>query len=110
VTNITGSFSQQILNTLRDMQTEARSLSGGGAGKETKSGESFADHLHQSLNEVNAANVKADKMGMELSTGKTGNIHETMLATTQAELSFNLMVQIRNKALEAYNDIMRMPV
>jgi flagellar hook-basal body complex protein FliE len=33
-----------------------------------------------------------------------------MLAATQAELSFNLMVQVRNKALEAYNEIMRMPV
>jgi flagellar hook-basal body complex protein FliE len=46
----------------------------------------------------------------ELASGKTGNIHETMLAATQAELSFNLMVQVRNKALEAYNEIMRMPV
>jgi flagellar hook-basal body complex protein FliE len=110
-TNIGAGFSETILASLRDMQSEAKKLSGS-AKQESKDagGMSFTDHLKQGIQEVNAKQVVSDKMSMELSTGKTGNIHETMLAATQAELSFNLMVQIRNKALEAYGEIMRMPV
>ena len=50
------------------------------------------------------------KASTDLATGKKQNIHETMLAAAQAELNFNLMVQVRNKALEAYQEVMRMPV
>jgi flagellar hook-basal body complex protein FliE len=75
-----------------------------------ENGASFMDHLKENIHDVNHSQVKSDRMSMELSTGRTNNIHETMLAASQAELSFNLMVQIRNKALEAYNEIMRMPV
>ena len=75
----------------------------GGAG-------SFFEHLSQGIKEVNGKQVEADKMSTDLATGKTENLHETMLATSQAELTFNLMVQLRNKALEAYTEVMRMPV
>lgn len=70
----------------------------------------FIDHLSESLNNVNSLQKNADSMATNLASGKTENIHETMLAVTKAELSFNLMVQVRNKALEAYQEIMRMPV
>ena len=107
--NGAGKMSAQILNTLQDIQREATSLTkGGGASKEP--GMSFAEHLQQGIREVNNKSKVADKMAMELTTGKSGNIHETMLAATQAELSFNLMVQLRNKALEAYSEVMKMPV
>ncbi|RZA14668.1 MAG: flagellar hook-basal body complex protein FliE, partial [Proteobacteria bacterium] len=51
-----------------------------------------------------------DKKATDLANGKDTNIHETMLASSQAELSFNMMVQVRNKALSAYQEIMRMPI
>lgn len=75
-----------------------------------KEGSSFQDHLLNSLNEVNSLQKVADQSASNLSTGKSETIHETMLALTQAELSFNLLVQVRNKALEAYQEVMRMPV
>lgn len=79
--------------------------------KETKSSsESFMDHLKDGLEEVNDFQKKADKMATDVSTGKGQNLHEAMLAATHAELSFNLMVQVRNKVLEAYQEVMRMPV
>jgi flagellar hook-basal body complex protein FliE len=107
--NGAGKMSAQILNTLQDIQREATSLTkAGGSSKEP--GMSFAEHLQQGIKEVNNKSKVSDKMAMELTTGKTGNIHETMLAATQAELSFNLMVQLRNKALEAYSEVMKMPV
>ena len=108
---IAGINSESMLATLRGMQDEAKSFGAktGASGKEG-GGPSFLDHLKEGVESVNTQQNTADKMGMELATGKTGNIHETMLAATQAELSFNLMVQLRNKALEAYGEVMRMPV
>jgi flagellar hook-basal body complex protein FliE len=73
-------------------------------------GKNFSDHLTESLKEVNKMQTNADEMAQNISTGRTENLHETMLAITQADLSFNLMVQVRNKVLEAYQDVMRMPV
>jgi flagellar hook-basal body complex protein FliE len=112
--NILGAGSAQlkILDTLKQMQHEAKSLAGGidTGSQKPSDGKSFADHLKDNINEVNAKQVSADKMAMELATGQSGNIHETMIAATQAELQFNLMVQLRNKALEAYTEVMRMPV
>ena len=42
--------------------------------------------------------------------GGTKNIHETMIAIEKAEISFKLMLQVRNKILEAYQEVMRMQV
>jgi flagellar hook-basal body complex protein FliE len=72
--------------------------------------EGFEHLLRQGLNDVNANLNESEKMSLELATGKHSNIHETMLAATRAELSFQLMVQMRNKAIEAYQDVMRMQV
>lgn len=83
-----------------------------GLNKKTNSsqGKTFNEHLTESIKTVNSLQANADAMATNLATGKSQNIHETMLAVTKAELSFNLMVQVRNKALEAYQDIMKMPV
>ncbi len=71
---------------------------------------SFVDHLKASVEGVDQLQKSADKMAVAVSSGKSEDIHGTMLALTQAELGFNLMVQVRNKALEAYQEIMRLPV
>lgn len=99
----------QILDTLRNIQKDVDQSKSQNTNSQS-SGSSFYEHLKESTKEINKAQVVADVKSVELNTGRNGNIHETMLAATQAELSLNLMVQIRNKALEAYNEIMRMPV
>lgn len=71
---------------------------------------SFLDYVSEGVKTVNDIQANADKMSTNLATGKQENIHETMLAVSQAELSFKLMVQVRNKALEAYQEVMRMQV
>ena len=71
---------------------------------------SFMDYVSEGIKTVNDIQANADKMSTNLATGKQENIHETMLAVSQAELSFKLMVQVRNKALEAYQEVMRMQV
>lgn len=75
-----------------------------------KKSKNFSELLKESLVEVNNQQAVADKMATNIAIGKSENIHETMLAISEAELSFKLMVQIRNKALEAYQEIMRMQV
>ena len=107
---IGGRLGGEIIARLRDMQNEASAMTQGKTPKDQSSGSAFAEHLKEGINEVNQLNKTADRMGMELATGKSQNIHETMLASTQAELAFNLMVQLRNKALEAYGEVMKMPV
>lgn len=70
----------------------------------------FMTFLEESVNDVNQQNKIADKMAADIATGKSENLHETMLAVSHAELSLKMMVQVRNKVLEAYQDVMRMQV
>ena len=102
---------EQILSSLEGIRTDEKNLHISGKKSSAKVNEnSFAQELEKAINSVNMSQVTADDAATKLTSGQTNNIHETMLASTQAELSFNLMVQVRNKALEAYNEIMRMPV
>ncbi len=71
---------------------------------------SFVDYLKEGVSEVNNMQKVADSKATDLAVGRSENLHDAMLAMTQAELSFNFMVQVRNKALDAYSQIMSMPV
>ena len=73
-------------------------------------GPSFADTLAQSLDKVNTLQEKADVAIQDFITGVTRNIHETMLAVGKADLAFRLTMQVRNKMVEAYQEVMRMQV
>ncbi|MCX6128598.1 MAG: flagellar hook-basal body complex protein FliE [Proteobacteria bacterium] len=102
-------FGNEIMGELRDLK--ARQKFESPSPDENKEGKaSFLDHLKGAVGEVNQSQIASDKKASDLASGKDTNIHETMLSASQAELSFNLMVQVRNKALEAYQEIMRMPV
>jgi flagellar hook-basal body complex protein FliE len=50
---------------------------------------------------------EADKAIEDFATGKTRNIHETMIAVNKADLAFRLTMQVRNKIVEAYQEVMR---
>lgn len=73
-------------------------------------GTSFADLLKNSLKEVNTLQQEADRAIKELATGGKTSLHDTMIALERADLSFRLMMQVRNKIVEAYQEIMRMTV
>jgi flagellar hook-basal body complex protein FliE len=62
------------------------------------------------VNKVNAMSVESDQAIKKLATGENRNLHETMIAVEKASISFLFMSQVRNKALEAYQEVMRMPV
>ena len=77
---------------------------------EKGSGSSFATVLKDSLSEVNKMQQKADAAVTALATGEKVSLHETMIAMEQADVSFRMMMQVRNKIVEAYQEILRMQV
>ncbi|MBI5419484.1 MAG: flagellar hook-basal body complex protein FliE [Deltaproteobacteria bacterium] len=79
------------------------------AGGEHEGGPSFLDALQKALSETTELQKSADAAAVNLQTGKAG-IHETLLAVEKAEISFRMLMQVRNKVMEAYKEVMRMNV
>jgi flagellar hook-basal body complex protein FliE len=73
-------------------------------------GKTFSDILRNSVEKVNEMQTQADTAVKELVAGRSKNIHETMLTIERADTSLKLMMQVRNKILDAYREIMRMQV
>ena len=71
---------------------------------------SFGQMLKGSLDQVNRLQKEADVSINALAVGKNTDIHQTMIAVEKASVSFELLMQIRNKVISAYQTIMRMPV
>ena len=73
-------------------------------------GPSFADTLKEAVNNVNDIQLDADRKAQELATGKTDDIAGVMIATEKADVALRAMVQVRNKIIDAYQEIMKMQV
>ena len=70
----------------------------------------FTDMLTKAISETNNKQIEADRAIEKLSSGEEKNIHEAMITLEKADISLRLMVQMRNKIIEAYQEIMRMQV
>jgi len=81
-----------------------------GAGRVEASDASFMDALKESIRQVNDAQLQADQAISDLTTGKQQDLHQTMIAIEKASLSFELMMQVRNKIVAAYEEISRMQI
>ena len=75
--------------------------------KTEDTGNSFQDVLSDSLEEVNDLQHKAHEAITDLAQGKPTDLHRTMVMLEKAGLSFELMMQVRGKLMEAYKEIMR---
>ena len=89
--------------------TETAATSATTGSTAVQGGGSFADALKGLVDSVdeNASQANDAVVGM---LNKTGDVHDAMIALQRAEMSLQLTVQIRNKIVQAYQDIMRMPV
>ena len=76
----------------------------------TQTENTFANMLTGMVSEVNDQQQAADKAIQEVHAGEAKNLHEAMIAMEQADISIRFMVQVRNKAMEAYQEMMRMQV
>lgn len=94
---------QPSLDPLVTLSHQEKALSG-------DSEKGFSEILQKSIAEVNALQKEADQSVQDLAMGTGGDLHATMIALEKAELSFKLMMQVRNKIVAAYEEIMRMQV
>jgi flagellar hook-basal body complex protein FliE len=77
-------------------------------GPDTRPG--FKESLEESMQKVNELQENAHSAMDDLAIGKSNNLHETMIAIQKAELSFKMMMQVKNKIVSAYQEVMRMQV
>jgi len=73
-------------------------------------GKSFADTLQGAMDSVNESHVKADDKLAELATGQTPDIHGTMIALQEADITLRTMVSVRDKVVDAYQQVMNMQI
>ena len=73
-------------------------------------GAGFDDWLQTQLTEVNRQILDSEQQVRALAVGEQGNLHEVMIALEKAKLSFELILAVRNKSLEAYQELMRMQI
>ncbi len=69
---------------------------------------SFVDFFTDALKEVNSQQIDADNAIKSFTAGEIDDIHQVMITVEEAKLSMHLMMQFRNKAIEAYQEISRM--
>jgi flagellar hook-basal body complex protein FliE len=75
-----------------------------------KSGAGFGSVMNDLIGQVNTSQAKADQMIEALALGEPVEVHQVMIALNEASSALNLTLQVRNKALEAYQDVMRLQI
>jgi flagellar hook-basal body complex protein FliE len=71
---------------------------------------SFATLVDKTLTETERLQDAADGMVKSMAAGEITDVHQVMLAMNRADLSFRMMLEVRNKLLDAYQEVMRMQV
>ena len=74
------------------------------------SGVGFQDALQSAIRGVESTRAAADSTVQSFLSGENQELHSTILATQKAELDFDMFMQVRNKVVAAYQEIMRMQV
>jgi flagellar hook-basal body complex protein FliE len=86
------------------------SIGGAATAATPQAAQSFGDLVASGLDNVQQAQTNADSLAQQAATGDLTDLHDYMIASTQAQLATDLTVSVRNKAVEAFNEIMRMQV
>lgn len=73
-------------------------------------GSDFSSWLNQQVDVLNKQMVDSDNQLRSLAMGNAENLHQVMISLEKTKLSFELALQVRNKLLEAYQDVMRMQI
>lgn len=101
----------QLLVQMRSMAAAAQTTTVAPAATEAVQGGGFADLLRQSVEQVNAAQGESRNLANAFAAGDPStDLTEVMVAMQKASLSFQAMTQVRNKLVQAYQDVMNMPV
>ena len=76
-------------------------------GAPQQNGPSFKDTLAGFLKDVNSMQVKADESIEKMAAGEITDVHQVMSTVEEANVAFNMMMEIRNKVMDAYQEVMR---
>lgn len=90
--------------------SQINSINGISTSSTTNNTGSFGDILKTAITDVNNLQLKSQQDDQMLITGDINNIHNVMIDATKADIALELTIQIKNKILDAYQEIMRMPV
>jgi flagellar hook-basal body complex protein FliE len=100
-------FPIQISNLL-PTTTNTQQLSGGKSASDVQ--KSFSNVLSNAFNQINNAENQANNMEVQLASGKVDNLHNVMISAEKSQIMLSLAVAVRDKAINAYQEIMRMQV
>jgi flagellar hook-basal body complex protein FliE len=93
------------ISPLSQIQTDIASPAAGDSGTS-----SFKDIMSSAIGEVENSRSSAATSVQQFLSGDGGDLHSTILATQRAELEFQMFMQVRNKVVSAYQEIMKMPM
>ena len=104
--------SQNKITAMTSGVTDASSTSAtdGAATSSASTGDSFASTLTGFIDSVDAKSKVAEQANQDILTGKSDNIHQAMISMQEASISFDLLVQVRNKLVDAYKELSKMTV
>ncbi|WQS51588.1 flagellar hook-basal body complex protein FliE [Helicobacter pylori] len=99
---------KSLLSPFSELNTDNRTQreESSNAFKEQKGGE-FSKLLKQSINELNSTQEQSDKALADMATGQIKDLHQAAIAIGKAETSMKLMLEVRNKAISAYKELLR---
>ncbi|WP_028239490.1 flagellar hook-basal body complex protein FliE [Stutzerimonas azotifigens] len=101
----------RLMLEMRAMQMDAMARAKPAPTPEQVSGPSFADMLGQAVNKVNETQQASSQLATAFEMGQSGvDLTDVMIASQKASVSFQALTQVRNKLVQAYQDIMQMPV
>jgi flagellar hook-basal body complex protein FliE len=101
----------RLMLEMRSMQTEAMARQKPVARAPEPGAPRFSDMLGQAVNKVNETQQASNQLATAFEVGKSGvDLSDVMIASQKASVSFQAMTQVRNKLVQAYQDIMQMPV
>jgi flagellar hook-basal body complex protein FliE len=75
-----------------------------------ESQKTFGTFLKDAIQNVNTQQIESDKMTQRLVMGENVDLHNVMITAQKASIAFNTTMEVRNKVIEAYQEIIRMPV
>ena len=82
----------------------------GDAGVAKPNGESFATVFDQLVSTVESKQADANAITRQVLVGQNGQLHQSVIAMQEASVAFSLMIEVRNKLIDSYQELMRMPV
>jgi flagellar hook-basal body complex protein FliE len=105
---IQGGFTPYVAPTVPTSSVTAGTGSAGAT--QAAAGPDFGELVTQGLDNLDGIQRNADTLAVQAATGKLDNLHDYTIAATQAQVTTQVTVAVRNKAVEAFTEIMRMQV